>query len=520
MRYLVRWTFVVSLLITAQSVYAQTFFSEADSLITIRTMGVLPAEDNAKGIYSRAIENHIKELVRNNHHFDFVEVKELPNNYSNTAMLDSSTVRQEVFSKINTDALIVFDILKKPSTMDLKLSIFLAKDTSLILQKDTQIQKTEIESVKDEASKLLQQALSDLPYQGLILSRQGTKVTINLGKRDGIQDNQVLSVVQILKLNRHPKFNFLISSEKETIGKVKVLKVDETLSFGRVVTEKESGIIQVFSKISGLDAVNYKNINSLRDGDAAEKDPNQELTDEMTYGQNPNAWLPSHRPTFGKLTGAFGLGYFTESVTRSSDDDLEASGLFPFFSLRAEAWITSQWSAHIGIRQGMFEVDNPEDGGSPGSLNHRLSSHDLMFGYNFRLGQLIDSPKIEILFGYANYRMYSDASTPATLTTKEYSGFKTGVTGSYPMAGEFDGSIGAELFIYWFTDMSESPSISGDSDNDITQFSLFIEKNWKTNLRFRYAVDFELYNSNFTGASTTSSSQKLTNVSAGLAYYF
>ena len=141
-------------------------------------------------------------------------------------------------------------------------------------------------------------------------------------------------------------------------------------------------------------------------------------------------------------------------------------------------------------------------------------------GYNFRLGQMFKSPRIEILAGFGNYRMYSDTSNPVSLTTKEYSGFKTGVSGSFPVDQVFEGDFGAELYIYWFTDMSEKPSTSGNSDNDITHFALFAEQNWRTNLRFRYDINFELYNSNFTGGNASSSSQMLTNFSFGLAYYF
>lgn len=498
---------------------AQNFFSAADSLITIRSIGVLPVQDNVEDIYSRNIESFLIESIQNNHRFEYSAFEFSGEKIVIDQLENNSSLRAKIFENANADALLSVQIIKNPRTINIKINMFLARDKSLILQEEASVQKTDIQTIKGAIKEGLEKLFNDLPYQGTVLSRQGTKVTVNLGRRDGLEDNQILSVVQILKLTRHPKFNFLISTEKETIGKIKVLKVEETLSFGRVVTEKEPDIIQVFSKISGIDPVSYKNTNSLNDNNVDTKDPSQALEDEITYGKNPNAWLPQHQPTFGKITASLGLGSYSESVTRSTTS-LDSDGFYPFFALTGEAWITSEWSAHIGLRQGLFSASNPQAGGSPSDLSKRLSSYELLFGYNFRLGQMIQAPRIELLAGYSTYRLYTDSSNPAGLTTKSYSGFKTGVTGSYPIPEVFQGSVGAELYIFWATNMSESPDISGSSDNNITQFTLFLEQDWRTNLRFRYALDFELYNSTFTGTTTSSSSQKLTNLSAGIAYYF
>ena len=96
-----------------------------------------------------------------------------------------------------------------------------------------------------------------IPYAGLILSRQGNRVTMDIGTRDGVHDNTVVSVEQIILLKRHPKFHFILASEKEVLGKIRIVKSDETLSFGTVLSEKEPGVITTDSKITGLDFVNY-----------------------------------------------------------------------------------------------------------------------------------------------------------------------------------------------------------------------------------------------------------------------
>lgn len=524
MQYLISWTFVISIVffIVHSPVYAQGNFSEADQLITIRTVGVLPVTDNVNGIYSRALDSYLEEIVKKNHRFEFATINLSTGNVSLNQLMDIKDLRSKIFDNTKADALISGEVVKSPKSLELKLAMFLAKDKSLLLQRSVSIQKTDMPDVKEAMADLYSKLLTDLPYNGTVLSRQGNKITVNLGKLDGVSEGQVVSAIQVIKLNRHPKFGFLVSSDTETIGKVRLVKVEDHLSFARIVTEKESGIIQPFSKLSGIDAVQYQNTNSLND-DVTDEVQKGKPKDSLTYGENPNAWLPTHRPTFGRVGASFGLGTYNETVTRTAagGGSLDSSAsVYPFFNLDAEAWLTSQWSLHFGLAQGFFSLDNPVSAGAPDDLSHRMSKYDFLVGYNFRLGELLESPRIEVLGGLTSYRMYTDTSTPAGLTTKTYKAIKTGVRGSYPIFEYLPLQVGAELFVHWQTKMSENPSISGSSDNDITQFALFAEQDWKVNLKIRYKLDMQLYNSTYSGTATSSSSQKLTHFSAGLNYYF
>ena len=66
--------------------------------------------------------------------------------------------------------------------------------------------------------------------------------------------------------------------------------------------------------------------------------------------------------------------------------------------------------------------------------------------------------------------------------------------------------------------MVEDPDISGNSDNSISQFGLFVDQALKINLKARYQLDFEMYNTDFPGGS--SSSQKIISASGGIYYLF
>ena len=108
-------------------------------------------------------------------------------------------------------------------------------------------------AIQEKTHEMLKDVLKKIPYDALVLSRQGNLITVNLGKKDGIEKGKVLTVIQIIKEQRHPKFGILIKTDKEILGKIKLLKIDDNLSFGKIIVEKEKGAIQKHSKISGID---------------------------------------------------------------------------------------------------------------------------------------------------------------------------------------------------------------------------------------------------------------------------
>ena len=139
-------------------------------------------------------------------------------------------------------------------------------------------------------------------------------MTVNLGTKDGIQTNQMLSVIQLIKAHRHPKFNFLVRTEKEIFGKIKVLKVDETLSFGVVVSEKERGAIQKGSKIGPLDFVTYSGTESLSLEPSAEDALVNRDDSNIAFGKNARAWQPQSPATFGQIGARLGLAQVKEAT--------------------------------------------------------------------------------------------------------------------------------------------------------------------------------------------------------------
>lgn len=510
---------ILSATIHAAAQEKAVYRSEADDLITVRKVAILPVFDNLRGIYSRPVESFLIEQLKDNHHFEMAEATTTGPILTPEEIEEDPNLVKNISQNLQADAFIASKVVKGPSGLSIRMSLFLTKDQKLLAREEAQgIQRLDVETVKKQAAEVMNKLFERLPYEGVVLSRQGTRVTVNLGKKDGIVPEQMISVLQIVKLNRHPKFNFLVGTEKEIIGKIKLLKIDDTLSFGRIVTEKETGSIQVNAKIGGLDSVVYTNTDSLSETKSTEDSLLERPDGKASFGEKPLEWLPQKTPTFGQVGARLGIGSFNENISAGGTSLDSKNPFYPFIVIDGEIWLTPKWSMHAQIKQGIISTDNPT-GGSPKDLSRSLSAYEFLMGYNIRLGAGVWSPKVELLGGYSTSRLYTD-DTNSAVTTKTYGGMKLGVSGLYPLQDDAGYAVGANLFFFLEPRLSESPSFSGNGDHDIKQFGLFVDKKLKVNVKARFGLDFEMFSSDFGGGAVTSASQKHTTVSGGLYYMF
>jgi hypothetical protein len=500
-----------------------SYVSQIDEDLTIRRVAVLPVTDNVDGIYARPIESQLISLVRDSHRWDFVEanivgsmptVSELEENPGNVLRSTSS---------IDADAFFMATASRGPNGLSLRVDLFLKKDGKLLAQEELKDHpRSEIPELREQVKILYQRLVAKLPYDGLVLSRQGNRVTVNLGKSDGLNKDQVITAIQIISVTRHPKFNFIVSSEKEILGKIKILKVDETLSFGAIVSEKERGAIPRFAKISGLDQVNYPEPESFEKQSGAQS-VNGRADSNVTFGKDPKEWLPVRPPSFGEVGAKLGLGQFaySTSISGGSSYQANASPFYPQLGIYGELWLNPKWTARAELTQAVISTSNPRSGSNPGTLNESLSYYSLSLGYNFLLQDDFFGPKLFIDAGFSTSRLYVDNSSPEAFTTTDFSGLMIGFGGSFPVTDNKVWYAGGKLNLYLFPTMSETPGSSGSGSNaSINEFSVFLEKKIGENLRATGSVDVSLYSATFSGQGTRSGANGTTESASSLSEHY
>lgn len=505
-----------------------TYRSDTDDLLTVEKISVLPFTDNMQGIYARPLEAHFISITENMHRWNYVPATNSGAILSPEELEAAPEKVMQVSQGLNADGVFASRITKGPNGVTIHLSFFLTKDGKLLSQAILKDHKVfNINDLKEQMQKLLSEILTRLPYAGRVLSREANRVTINLGRKDGLQQNQMLSVIQIIKAQRHPKFNFLVRTEKEIFGKIKILKAEETLSFGVIVTEKEKGAIQKNAKIGPLEFVTYSGNQTL----SIEPTPEEALTarddSEIAFGKDARTWVPQTPPTIGMVGGRLGLGRYNGNMNLSGGPALESSAsIAPTFFVDGEIWVTPEFTFHAALHHSFWTSPDPRSGGR--DLNHSVSYYEAGFGYTFRFGDYVWSPQVEPFLGYFSYKHFVDQVSPQAFTTMEYSGFKVGLRGTTPVGDTRVYGVGGHFSLAPLKpSMKESPVTSGaSSNNNLVQFGVLGFQRVGERLKLQLNLDFEMYSTSFSGAGTRtapsadSASHRHTTLSGGVYYMF
>jgi hypothetical protein len=496
-----------------------------DEAITIETITFLPSVDNVGGIFARPFDKKLEELLSNDTQWMYTKSQFVGTFYTPSDLINDPSKVIKIAKPLKVDGIILIDIRKNPKDFLVSMHLFSAKDGRLITQVTaTDLDQSSIDKALDQLEELYKQTKARIPYDGLVLSRTKNRVTINLGEADGIRSGQELACAKIIEVVRHPKLGSILKHEKIIIGKIRVLKVDKALAFADVISETENGAIQKGSKIVGARPVTY----------APEKwISNDYIPAEVLLSENNKVngkiqeWRPEMPPTFGMVSASFGLSSYSQTLSRSGTTSLSAdSKIYPSVNLSGEIWLNPEWFMRAGMSQGTGSISNPVAGGSPGDLNSTMSQYSLDVGYNLLLKDDFWDSKLFAAFGFYDYKMSVDNSTPVGLLTTEYSAVRFTLGGKTPVDEAKRWYVGASLLLYWNPKLSEKPYSSGSSDNKLVNFNFGVDYRWSERIVFNGALDFKTFMTDFTGTGTrpapsaTSNSQKLQTLLLGVSYMF
>jgi hypothetical protein len=373
-------------------------------------------------------------------------------------------------------------------------------------------QKFDHDYLRGIVKTLYEQVISQLPYQGLILSRSGTKVTINRGSLGGFIPDQEINVIQVLSVQRHPQFKFATHVEKQIVGKIRLTKTDETLSFGHILYEKEPQVIQPGLKLLMREPVSYPNLISSQNEGVIEHLMGRTDGDVLLQGDGKE-WVPQAEPTFARVHALLGWGEFNTST------NLATSG--------SQQGLTS-FALNAQFDQGSAQVANPLSGSSPTRLNYSIQTTKLAVGYDFEVASSVYGPRIQALLGLSQFHAKVTESNPTSFTTTDYDSNTIGLVGYMPL-DELNPKwgLGAEIWYHFQPSLTEKPVTSGSSDNIyISQIAGAVYYNWTPNLYWIYRLCVDSARSDFSGTGTrigemaTSTEINWRRIDIGIEYLF
>lgn len=469
------------------STMATQFFSEVDQTITMHHMTIGTAYDNVGGIYKAAAERKLKDLITQDHIWAYVDSDTEINNFRNDDLYEDPSASLEFLEKTKADGFFLANIVKGQKGMTVAVTLFSKLEGLPVAQESIQdaqsFQMADFDKVIEDLYKKIKLSL---PYYGAVQSRRGNSVTVNVGLRDGMKAGDQISIIQILRVKRHPKHNFIVGVEKEVLGQGFVTKSEDTLSFVNLNFEKEPNVIQKGAKLQRVALTMYENTNPNTDANLAAQE-----------------WLPPAIPQFGYIYAGLGISNYKQSSILVDGSSLESgSNVIPTFNLGAELWITPRFTAAMNFRQMFFTGNNAITGSDPDKLNFNVSQMDFGAGYRQALTDNFWGAHIKAMAGYlASNHQVSD-SQPTAFTSLRASGMYLGFSGYFPVTKNNDVAVGVDTKFLISPSLSESPVSSGNSDPTISDLNFYGVYQWTTNMQFKGFIQTNTIQSNFSGTAT------------------
>ncbi len=493
---LTAFIFLLSILVSAtawsknETAQGVRFVSETDALLTLNTITVGASYDNVGGMYKQASEEKLRKLIMADHMWSFAENKDFLNNYRNDELFEDPDKAKDYLAKTKADGFLLVSTVKGNQGLAVELTLFSVLQGLPVVQVFHQDLKTfEFSEFEKIIESLYAKIKGSLPYSGLVRSRRGNTLTINLGIGNKIKVGDQVTFIQILQVKRHPKLNFIVSVEKEIIGQGTVKKPDDTMSFVDITYEKEPGVIQKNAKIQRLANINYTDQNVQ----AAQKiDPSKE-----------EEWLPPPIPQFGCVYAGFGFtNYKMNSILLDGTSIDSGNSFAPSFNLGAELWVTKSFIMQFNYKQVFFAGKNSYTGSTPDNINFNFSQTDIAVGFRQQIGDNFWGPHVKATLGlYDSNHQVSDTQPPA-FTSIKASGMALGLGGYFPVSKDNDLAIGVDTKFVLSPTLSESPVHSGSADTSVTDFSFYGVFQWTTNMQFKGIIQTNSIQANFSGTPT------------------
>ncbi len=508
-----------------------SYSSQDDRDLIIKKIHLQYAHDNINGIYARPLFEHLKEIVEADRFWD-ASFSPVPS--KKIEIPDYEDYPKEVISITKTNsanALLDLQINKSLSGVSLKLSLFGSSNGKiLLLERSNNFKDFDLAKLKNEVTRLYVGLKNQLPFRGYVLSRQGQQITFNMGAKSGLKPGSEILLVQILKMNRHPKLHFMVSSEKEIMGKAVVTKVDDNLSFASLSFEKEPLTIDKGSKVVPENYIEYQAPIVSENGEVltgTENNPG----DHLFFGKSPKEWVPDGPPQFGKIGFQAGIGQYNQVATISggSYNIANSSSLIPYLpllQLNSELWINPLWIIGFNTRQSSFAVSNPRSGSAPDKLMISMSQYNLFGAYNLLLRERdFFGPRFQVSLGLHNSNFAADNGSPTAITSMSYGGLYLGLSGALNIFEQIPFDIGAKYIYFLTKSLTENPSSGASSSSNINKFEIFGSYRTQTRFNWTGSLNVEYYSSGFSGAgsrgqSTTNVSHKLTLLMFGFEYLY
>jgi hypothetical protein len=465
--------------------------TELDKLYRLRNVIGVVVDTDREAVYGETVENELVRYLRSQTRFAYmdeayVQLKDIIKAEEANAFLrgsGSDRVRQIIpqvrqLSKSGVDAVFFGSLDQIEGKYYIDFLAVNAANGETLTSSHTEVESTAtIADFTASAKAGITELVGKLPFDGSILSREGYRVVIDLGRAD-MRPGAEVPVFTIERQDNRPNL-------VET-GRIQLTQVDENLSFGKILVDNKPAEVMAGNKILFSSRSVYKTV--MGTAEEHKSIPRQ----------------------YGYVDARAGLS--SQSLSQSSGGGAPAvtSGqTFPTLELSTEIWLNSKYYLNIFYS---------------GGVTASVSDFRALAGYRWAIFNSLSLPYVNLKLGYASSQYtLNTGSTALQYSGSSFSGIDLGIGIWFPFTDRF--SMGFDVATFLFTGFSASLNSSshanGASASDLSfQASYLLSPSVNLNARLKYfgaGVSFNGPNASYVNSSLN---EGVTSFTGGVSYYF
>lgn len=424
-------------------------------------------------IHATQVETEVIAQIQKRMRFNYQstsssELKKSLESISGPSIAGSLTERLEIYRPTlqslkdkKTDAAILAELNRREDSFDLTLTLVSVEPGEVIGQA---VQKIEppysLEKFTQKTATAFSELAQNIPFDGSVLKRDGYLVVLDGGK--GVfAPGMRLPTYTLEKDDGKLSFN-------ET-GQILVQKVEDSISFGKVLVEKKPLEVLSGNKLRLADKLATNDVPELiQSVNDANRDPASELVADFEVSKGE----------IGRVAVNFGsdLVEFKNMATTGAVDS--SSVFFPGAQLEGELWFTSRWFMDSSLGFAFGRTANTV--GQPSIReSSSLSNFRLQFGYRMNILAPEKGPVIYTKLGYGKQSYSLGETQPLRFTSITYGGML--LTGGIRVPYDDSLNLGAEINTLIFPSIAETPFSSGSDPSQINSWDLVFKGSYSLN---------------------------------------
>jgi len=497
-------------LFLSQPLYA----SEIGDELAFKRIALFELEDKTAEGYGRVVSSSLRDNISDSVRFEIVipEEQKIPSSRKEAIKIGKKLKADAVIhgsSKIEDDILkISLEMInvRNGSTFATESKWIKGKPTKEIIEKN----------IKDITAKLI----SRIPYKALVTDVKEEEIIINAGRFHGIDEGSRLSIFEIKGIKRHPFTNEIINIEREDIGELTAVRVEDAITSAKIKEIKKGKRAEVNNKIDFKPSLKVIADNSQRKKEFLTK-KEKAVTEEKVKKE-----VKAEKRNYNIVGIDAIVGYATNDYSFNSNElkFTRKAGSFLTAGFKGELWPVSFLGIDLLYKTGWLKFNKI----GTASIDTKASPYWLSanFKYRYIFTEKAASPH---LFGKVGYHIYNfpvDKSDSQYFNNYSYKGIDIGIGAKIPFWDSFGINISGDYLPS--LSVKEDPVTSGAKGKasgyllGMGMYYIFtdgfiLDLNYSYN---SYKADFTGTGTRGTGATNASSTDTYNGLNLNIRYEF